>query len=179
LNRLKERKNLKKVILFLGSNIGNFQRKEAVTFLHKLQKSLNKGDLLLIGFDLKKDPRIILHAYDDNKGITAAFNYNLLIRMNDELDADFILPQYSHAPSYCPLTGELRSFIISKCRQSVKIGKLHKTFHFDEWEAILTEYSNKYDLAGIESMAKDAGFEVIGNYFDKRRFFADSLWRVK
>jgi len=179
LNRFKEKKNVKKVVLFLGSNIGNFQRKEAIAFLHKLNKSLNKGDLLLIGFDLKKDPRIIMSAYDDNRGITAAFNYNLLVRMNDELDADFILPQFSHAPSYCPLTGELKSYIISKCKQTVKIGKLNKTFHFEQWEAILTEYSNKYDQAGIESMAKDSGFEVLKNYYDKRCFFADSLWRVK
>ncbi|HXA01395.1 MAG TPA: L-histidine N(alpha)-methyltransferase [Cytophagaceae bacterium] len=179
LNRLKERKNVKKVVLFLGSNIGNFQRKEAVGFLYKLHKSLNKGDLLLIGFDLKKDPRTIMCAYDDNKGITAAFNYNLLIRMNDELDANFILSQFSHAPSYCPETGELKSFIISKCKQTVKIGRLHKTFHFEPWEAILTEYSNKYDLGGIESMAKESGFEMIKNYFDKKCFFTDSLWRVK
>jgi L-histidine Nalpha-methyltransferase len=179
LNRFKEKKNVKKVVLFLGSNIGNFQRKEAIAFLHKLHKSLNKGDLLLIGFDLKKDPRIIMSAYDDNRGITAAFNYNLLVRMNDELDADFILPQFSHAPSYCPLTGELKSYIISKCKQTVKIGKLNKTFHFEQWEAILTEYSNKYDPEGIEMMAKESGFELIKNYYDKRCFFTDSLWKVK
>jgi L-histidine N-alpha-methyltransferase len=179
LNRFKEKKNVKKVVLFLGSNIGNFQLKEALVFLHKLHKSLNKGDFLLIGFDLKKDPRIIVSAYDDNKGITAAFNYNLLERMNEELDANFILSQFSHAPSYCPLTGELKSYIVSKCKQAVKIGRLNKTFHFDEWEAILTEYSNKYDLPGIESMAKDSGFEVVKNFLDKRCFFADSLWRVK
>jgi L-histidine Nalpha-methyltransferase len=179
LNRFKEKKNVKKVVLFLGSNIGNFQHKEALAFLHKVYKNLNKGDLMLIGFDLKKDPRVILNAYDDNKGITAAFNYNLLIRMNDELDANFILPQFSHAPAYDPVTGELRSFIISKCKQTVKIGKLNKLFHFEQWEAILTEYSNKYDLGGIELMAKSSGFEVLKNYFDKRCFFADSLWRVR
>jgi L-histidine Nalpha-methyltransferase len=178
LDRFKQRRNVKKVVLFLGSNIGNFPRKDAIAFLHKLHKNLNKGDLLLVGFDLKKDPRIIVGAYDDNKGITAAFNYNLLIRMNDELDADFILPQFSHAPSYCPVTGELKSFIISKCKQAVKIGKLHKTFHFEQWEAILTEYSNKYNVGDIDSMAKESGFEVLRNYFDKRYFFADSLWRV-
>jgi uncharacterized SAM-dependent methyltransferase len=77
------------------------------------------------------------------------------------------------------VTGELRSFIISKCKQAVKIGKLNKTFHFEQWEAILTEYSNKYDLGEIELMAKSSGFEVVKNYFDKRYFFADSLWRVK
>jgi L-histidine Nalpha-methyltransferase len=179
LNRFKEKRNVRKVVLFLGASIGNFNYKEALTFLQKLHKNLNKGDLLLIGFDLKKDPRIIFSAYDDNKGITAAFNYNLLIRMNDELDANFILPQFSHAPSYDPVTGELRSFIISKCKQAVKIGKLNKTFHFEQWEAILTEYSNKYGLGEIELMAKSSGFEVLKNYFDKRHFFADSLWKVK
>jgi L-histidine Nalpha-methyltransferase len=179
LNIFKEKRNVRKVVLFLGASIGNFHYKEALTFLQKLHKNLNKGDLLLVGFDLKKDPRIIFGAYDDNKGITAAFNYNLLIRMNDELDANFILPQFSHAPSYDPVTGELRSFIISKCKQAVKIGKLNKTFHFEQWEAILTEYSNKYDLGEIELMAKSSGFEVVKNYFDKRYFFADSLWRVK
>jgi L-histidine N-alpha-methyltransferase len=179
LHQFKEKRNVKKVVLFLGANIGNFQKQEALAFLHKVHKNLNKGDLLLIGFDLKKDPRIILSAYDDNKGITAAFNYNLLIRMNDELDANFILPQFTHAPAYDPATGELKSYIISKCKQTVKIGKLNKSFSFEQWEAILTEYSNKYDLGGIESMAKNSGFEVLKNYYDKRCFFADSLWRVK
>jgi L-histidine N-alpha-methyltransferase len=179
LNKLKEIKNVRKVVLFLGANIGNFTRKDAQVFLHKLQKSLNKGDLLLLGVDLKKDPSIIVAAYNDNHGITAAFNYNLLIRMNDELDANFNLSHFVHAPSYDPVSGELKSYIISKMRQTVTIDKLHKNFYFQPWETILTEYSNKYDMLTIEKMVKESGFLMENNFLDRREYFADILLKVK
>jgi dimethylhistidine N-methyltransferase len=179
LNKLKENKDVKKVVLFLGSNIGNFTRKDALVFLHKLSKSLNKGDLLLLGADLKKDPSVIMKAYNDNQGITAAFNYNLLIRMNDELDANFNLPHFLHAPAYDPVSGELKSYIISRMKQTVTIQKLHKTFNFDAWETILTEYSNKYDIQTLEKMAKESGFLVEKQFIDRRQYFADFLLKVK
>jgi dimethylhistidine N-methyltransferase len=179
LNKLKEIKNVRKVVLFLGANIGNFTKKDAQIFLHKLSKSLNKGDLLLLGVDLKKDPSIIVAAYNDNHGITAAFNYNLLIRMNDELDANFNLSHFVHAPSYDPVSGELKSYIISKMRQTVTIDKLHKNFYFQPWETILTEYSNKYDLLTMERMVKESGFVMENNFLDRREYFADILLKVK
>jgi L-histidine Nalpha-methyltransferase len=179
LNRLKGIKHVKKIILFLGSNIGNFTGKDAHTFLQKLNKNLNKGDLLLLGVDLKKDPSVIMRAYNDNHGITAAFNYNLLIRMNDELDANFNLSHFVHAPSYDPVSGELKSYIISKRRQTVTIDKLHKNFYFQPWETILTEYSNKYDMHTLEKMAKECGFVMEKQFLDRMGYFTDILLKVK
>jgi L-histidine N-alpha-methyltransferase len=179
LNKLKELKEVKKVVLFLGGNLGNFPKKEAQSFLHKLSKSLNKGDMLLLGADLKKDPSVILSAYNDNQGITAAFNYNLLIRMNDELEANFNIPHFLHAPSYDPVTGELRSYIISKIKQTVTIQKLHKNFYFEPWETILTEYSNKYDISTLERMVKESGFAIEKQFLDRKEYFTDMLLRVK
>ena len=169
----------RKVVLFLGSNIGNFQRAEAVTFLRRLREGLAPGDLVLIGFDLKKDPEIILRAYHDPEGITRDFNLNLLTRLNRELGADFDLAQWQHAPVYDPLSGETRSYLLSRRAQTVTIEALDESFAFQPWEPIWTELSQKFDLDMIGSLAREAGFQVQQHFHDRRGWFVDSLWEVE
>jgi L-histidine Nalpha-methyltransferase len=174
LNRFK-----RKIVLFLGSNIGNFREDESIRFLKQLRSELNPGDQLLIGFDLKKDPEIILKAYNDPHGLTAAFNLNLLHRINQELDAGFDPGNFSHQEEYDPVTGTAKSFLISKKPQSVRIQKLGKTFQFNENEKIFMEMSQKYDPSMIEMLAVRSRFEITANFYDSRRWFVNSLWSVK
>lgn len=179
LEQLQSEDGHRKVVLFLGANIGNYTRKEALRFLENLRKQLDPEDLLLIGFDLKKDPDTILSAYNDPAGITAAFNLNLLTRINRELGGNFDLDQFSHWETYHPITGEAKSYLISRCDQEVTISALDRTFHFTAWEAIDVELSLKYDPREIEALARAAGFQVAEHFYDDRNYFVDSLWRVK
>ena len=169
----------KKVILFLGANIGNLNLKEAENFLKHVGDYMSSEDLLLVGFDLKKDPAVILNAYNDPAGITAAFNLNLLERINRELHADFQLDHFKHWENYDPITGATRSFIVSTQKQQVRIGVLGKVISFDAWEAIDVELSQKYDTHMIEALADNAGFEVVKHLYDSKKYFVDSVWRKK
>lgn len=110
-----------KAVLFVGSNIGNFAPAEQQRFLRDLAAPLSPADRLLVGFDLRKDPRRIRAAYDDAAGITAAFNFNLLRRLNAELGADFQLADWEHYPDYDPSTGAMRSWLVSRRAQTVRI----------------------------------------------------------
>jgi dimethylhistidine N-methyltransferase len=167
-----------RVILFLGANIGNMERPAATHFLRTLHDSLDADDRVMIGFDLKKNPDRILAAYNDPAGNTAAFNLNLLYRINKELAADFHVDRFRHWQIYDPLTGACRSRIVSTVRQEVYIGKLDRRFSFDAWEAIEVEVSIKYSLAEIEQLATAAGFRVEQHFQDERGDFVDTLWRV-
>ncbi|MDX1909387.1 MAG: L-histidine N(alpha)-methyltransferase [Bacteroidia bacterium] len=169
----------RKVVLFLGSNIGNFTLPDAAVFLRQLRDALAPGDQLLIGFDLKKDPGIILRAYDDPEGVTRAFNFNLLTRLNRELEANFDLDQFIHYPTYDPLTGETRSYLVSTARQDVRLSALDLTVSFEAWEAIWVELSQKFDPQMIQTLAREAGFIHTGLYYDSRGWFADALWSVR
>ncbi|MBX2873439.1 MAG: L-histidine N(alpha)-methyltransferase [Saprospiraceae bacterium] len=166
----------KKVIFFLGANIGNLTREESQSFLSRLNDLLSPGDMLLLGVDLKKDPAIILEAYNDAEGITAAFNLNLLHRINRELDGNFEVEHFKHWETYNPLSGETKSYIISKVQQEVEIGAISSIIHFDAWEAIEVELSQKYSVEEVESLAKKSGFRLVKNFFDSSRYFIDSLW---
>lgn len=177
LNRLSKQTNVKKVVLFLGANIGNLSLIESRNFLSQLYQNMTKGDILIIGFDLKKDPTVILDAYNDPKGITAAFNLNLLKRINNELNANFKLDGFKHWETYNPITGATKSYLISNQDQKVSIGKLNKTIHFKAWEAIDMELSQKYDLPTIEKMAQLAGFRVLKHLTDSRQYFVDTVWQ--
>ncbi len=180
LNILNEQKRTeRKVILFLGSNIGNFLHEEAIEFLRQMRVHLQSGDLLLIGFDLKKDPQIILDAYNDQEGITRDFNLNLLDRINAEFDGNFDTNKFMHSPTYNPLTGATKSYLVSTEDQEVTLERLGKTFSFEAWEAIDMEISQKYSLSTIKHLASEAGFEVNSHFFDKNRNFVDSVWEVK
>jgi dimethylhistidine N-methyltransferase len=169
----------KKIILFLGSNIGNFRGDNAIPFLKHLHADMREGDKLFIGFDLKKDPTVILDAYNDEKGITAEFNYNLLERINKELGGNFDRDSFSHYPTYNPVTGETKSYLVSLKEQSVQIDQLSQSFSFDKWEPVFTEVSQKYSLHDIHHLAEHSGFRIEKNFFDSRNYFTDSLWILK
>ena len=167
----------KKIILFLGSNIGNFSEDGALQFFTDLRKAMNEKDLIFIGFDLHKNPKTILNAYDDSQGVTAKFNLNLLKRINRELGADFNIEEFSHYASYHPLERAARSFLISQKEQTVTIKSLDAEFHFKKWEPIYMEVSQKYGEGMIEKLANKSGFSVAQNFFDENKFYLDSLWK--
>ena len=164
------------VVLFLGSNIGNFKKQEAINFLNELRKDLNPGDLLLMGIDLKKDPDKILAAYDDPSGITARFNLNLLERINRELGGNFETSEFRHHSHYDPISGECRSALMSLTKQTVDIAD--EKIEFDTWEPIHMEISKKYSLREIEALAAKTGFIVKENLTDQEKLFVDSIWEA-
>lgn len=165
----------RKSVLFLGSTIGNFPPEARQQFLGALAAQLRPDDRLLIGFDLRKNPRQIRAAYDDAQGVTAAFNLNLLTRLNRELQADFDLAAWEHFADYDPLTGAMRSFVVSRRAQQVHVGALGRSFSFEAWEAIHTENSYKFTLPQIEQLAAAAGLRVLTAYTDEQQWFADVL----
>ncbi|HEY2867290.1 MAG TPA: L-histidine N(alpha)-methyltransferase, partial [Pyrinomonadaceae bacterium] len=131
LKSLRNGENRRKILMFLGSNIGNFTREQSVTFFRDLRAVMSSSDLLFIGFDLQKDPHVIARAYDDSQGVTASFNLNLLARINRELGGDFDLDKWTHYAVYRPVQCAARSFIISREKQNVYIGALDRRFEFD------------------------------------------------
>jgi len=166
----------RKVILFLGGNIGNMTSKEAEKFCTSLHQLLNSGDIVLIGFDLKKNPFTVLNAYSDKSGITAEFNLNLLTRINRELGGNFDIEQFEHYESYDPITGACRSFLISLKNQQVKIEE--ETIDFAENEVIDMEVSQKFSKSDIEYLAEKSGFSITRNISDSKEWFIDSIWKV-
>ena len=179
LETLKTESKRAKIILFLGSNIGNFNKQQAQDFFRQLCGVMHDGDLLFVGFDLQKDPRVILRAYDDAQGITAAFNLNLLTRINRELGANFNTKEFSHYAVYRPVECAARSFLISRRAQTVFVEALNKSFEFAAWEPIFMEISQKYSVEMIEELAQSSGFQVVQNFFDSNQHFVDSLWKVR
>ena len=168
----------KKIILFLGSNIGNFDEETALSFFKQLKAVLNPQDQVLIGLDMKKNSNIILKAYNDPHGYTAAFNLNLLQRINDELGGNFVISDFKHEEVYDDRTGTAKSYLISLVKQTVYIKELEKSYYFEEGEKVFMEMSQKYDIEMIENMAEKAGFRVLKNYFDSRNYFVNSLWGI-
>ena len=171
--------DMKEVVLFLGSNIGNFSIPEGQRFLNKLGENMSSGDMLLIGFDMMKNPQTILNAYNDKMGVTSEFNLNLLSRMNEELGANFDLDKFRHFPTYDPITGETKSHLVSTEDQKVYISELEMHFEFDAWEAIHTEVSQKYSPKMIREFADKAGFDVVQDFTDECNYFIDSLWQKR
>jgi len=169
---------VRSVVLFLGANIGNFSPQESIGFLKEIADHLSSGDLLLTGFDLKKDPKRVLNAYFDKKGITRDFKLNLLQRINDELDADFDLDNFQYFPIYDPMKGSIRSYLVSTQEQQVTIRTIDEVIQFEAWEAIYMERSQKYSISDIRKLADKSGFSVIHNFFDTDRLFTDSLWQL-
>lgn len=166
----------KKVILFLGSNIGNLTDTRAHEFMLKISASMNPHDKLLIGFDLKKDPEIIEKAYSDPHGYTREFNLNLLSRINRDLGGQFEVSNFAHKPVYNASNGEALSFLESRKDQRVWIEAIGKTFTFRAGELIHTEISRKYDLETIHRIAKNTGLIVKETFYDSRKYFIDVLF---
>lgn len=148
-----------RLILWLGSNIGNFPRAEAATFLRRLRDTMTPADRMLIGIDLRKDRAVLEAAYDDAAGVTAAFNGNLLARINHELCGDFDLSAFQHRAIYNEDLGRIEMYLVSTRTQSVTIGRIGLTVEFADGEAIHTENSYKYSLAEINGLATAAGLQ--------------------
>lgn len=166
------------IVLFLGSNLGNFSIEGADGFLSELRSHLDPGDGLFIGLDLQKDPAVILRAYDDPEGITKSFNLNLLTRINRELGGHFDPMKFDFYCSYSPETGEVRSYLVSKVNQEVRIDELNESYHFDQWETIHTEISRKFKLSNLPALAERNGFEHRANDFDCKHYFVNSYWKA-
>jgi len=167
-----------KHILFLGSNIGNYSISESIDFFRKIADVMNAADQLFIGFDLVKAPSVILNAYNDKQGYTRNFNLNLLERINNELEADFNLEKFDHYPVYDPDAATAKSYLVSTSKQEVYIRSLDAYFHFNKWESIYTEMSQKYNLELINEIAEKSGFKIIDNFFDSRHYYVNSLWKL-
>src|SRR6476469_9578134 len=157
--------------LFLGSNISNFDREEALRFLRAMRSVLNKGDALLLGADLKKDPAILEAAYNDALGVTSAFNLNVLARINRELKGTFELRAFRHRAFYNEAAGRIEIYIESLFNQRVRIEKLDLEIEFAAGELIHTENSYKYDLNGIRQLAAQTGFELSRTWLDSQKRF--------
>lgn len=166
------RSERRQVAMLLGSNLGNLDEPRAVALLRSLHARLREGDMLLLGLDLAKDPRTVLAAYNDKQGVTAAFNLNLLRRLNRELGMDFDLARFSHYASYCPLEHVARSFLVSETEQAVSSRVLERTFTFNAGEAIYTEQSQKYTPEMIRELAAASGFALNSLITDDRRWYA-------
>ena len=164
--------------LFLGSNIGNFTYEEARGLMTAWRKSLNPGDAVLLGTDLKKDARILIDAYDDPTLVTAAFNLNLLARLNRELDADFDLRKFRHRALYNETEGRVEMHLESSTRQTVRLAKLNLIIEFGEHETIHTENSYKFDLQDLTHLAQVSGFELKKSWFDSQKRFGSSLFQA-
>ncbi|HXC00091.1 MAG TPA: L-histidine N(alpha)-methyltransferase [Terriglobales bacterium] len=169
-------RNQRLFVLFLGSTIGNFDRPAGVKFLAEVRHILLPGDSLLLGTDLEKPAAQLLNAYDDEIGVTAAFNLNLLARINRELDADFDLRQFTHLARINHEARSVEMHLQSKRRQTVRIPAADLRVEFLEGETIWTESSHKYSAAEVFEMASDAGFCCQAQWIDEEWPFAENLW---
>lgn len=179
LEKANELSSKPKAVLFLGSTIGNMNPGDSLEFFRQLSLRLKSGDVLLTGFDLQKNPQVILNAYNDPAGITKAFNLNLLERINRELDADFDLQKFDHWEQYDVETGACKSYLISLEKQTVNIKKLDRGFDFEAGEYVFTEISQKYTADQIANFAVKSNFSSVENFYDKKGWFVDALWQLK
>ncbi|MEX2595596.1 MAG: L-histidine N(alpha)-methyltransferase [Salibacteraceae bacterium] len=177
LNRLPSEKP--KVVLFMGSNIGNLFDARANSFLRKLSAVMNKEDKLLLGLDLKKDKEIVLPAYNDSQGITAAFNLNLLNRINRELGGDFDVSNFEHTPIYDEEQGLAKSYLTAKRAHSVFIKALDQHFAFDSGERIFMELSRKYDDETLNSITEHTDLVLATKIYDNLEYFCDAIYIKK
>ena len=167
----------RKVILFLGSNIGNLLHPMAIEFLRNMRDSIGKGDLIFMGFDQKKHPQVILDAYNDKAGITEAFNKNILTRINKEMGGNFNLDNFLHWEVYDPETGTAKSFLVAKEKQEVSIESLDLTIRLKKWETIHTEISQKYDDDVVEWLAEKAGLTVVTSFSDDEENYKNYVFK--
>lgn len=176
LERLADYNTRKKVIMLLGSNIGNLLHKDAINFLRNIREAMSEDDMLFMGFDQKKHPKIILDAYNDPTGVTAAFNKNHLERINRELGGNFDIDSFLHWETYNPESGTARSFLVSEKEQTVTIKALGLDVHFDQWETINTEISQKYDDSVVNWLATEAGLKVISSFSDDKNYYKNYIF---
>lgn len=166
------------LLLFLGSSIGNLDRDGIVDFLRHLRSNLRPGDFFLLGADLVKNIDTMMSAYDDPTGVTAAFNLNVLARINRELDSDFDLRSFAHEVRWNSEKQRIEMHLLSGRNQVVRIGALDTTFEFRAGETICTEFSHKFTQSELLSYARLSGFTPVEMWVDKTWPFAEALWQV-
>jgi dimethylhistidine N-methyltransferase len=169
----------RRLVLYIGSSIGNFEPHQAAKLLHRVRAGLRKGDSFLLGVDLAKEDSILLAAYDDAAGVTAAFNRNLLARLNRELDAEFELEGFAHCALWNEEESRIEMHLKSRGAQRVRVGALDLTVEFAAGESIHTENSYKYRPGQAEALLTAAGFCAEATWTDARGWFAVCLGRAK
>ena len=166
-----------RLVLFLGSNIGNLAHGEATEFLRRIRSGMTPDDRLLVGTDMVKDASVLEAAYDDSKGVTARFNLNLLARINRELGGEFDLDRFRHAAPYDTANGRVEMRLVSLVDQKVRIDALDREFVFAAGEAIVTEWSQKYTPESVADLCAGAGLEIAESWSDARGWFTE--WLIK
>ena len=164
--------NKKNLIVFLGSSFGNFPPDDGKNFLKKINSTMKEEDLFLIGLDLVKDKTVLENAYDDPQGITAKFNLNVLSRINDELDADFILKNFEHVAKYNEKDQRVEMYLKSLVNQSVIISRANLSIKLKQGELIHTEYSHKFQIPKIKKIIDEAGFHIQNIWFDSKKYYS-------
>jgi dimethylhistidine N-methyltransferase len=175
LAELRKTPRARTLALFLGSNVSNFDPEEALKFLRALRQVLHEGDALLLGADLKKDKSVLEAAYNDALGVTAAFNLNVLARINRELGGNFDPRAFQHRAFYNEALGRVEIYIESMREQTVAISELEMEVQFGEGEQIHTENSYKYDLSDIARLADETGFTRARTWLDQKEQFSSNL----
>jgi dimethylhistidine N-methyltransferase len=170
LSKLRTLEGRRRLIFFPGSTIGNFTVDEATAFLANARTVAGRSGAMLVGVDLKKEPALLNAAYNDAEGVTAAFNLNVLVRANRELDADFDLSAYEHRAHYDSVTGRIEMHLVSKRDQYVTLGG--RRFAFAAGESICTEYSYKYSIDEFQALSRDAGFNPSHCWVDPLKQFS-------
>jgi L-histidine Nalpha-methyltransferase len=168
----------RRLVLYIGSSIGNFEPEEAQRLLGNVRAALAPGDALLLGVDLAKDKTTLLAAYNDAAGVTGEFNLNLLTRLNRELGADFDLTAFTHRAVWNASKSRIEMHLVSRKRQEVKIPALDLRIDFAQGESIHTENSYKYRPGQAEEMLTQAGFAPVNTWMDEKRQFAVCLARA-
>jgi len=168
----------RRLLLFLGSNLGNYDPEPAAALLAAVRARLRPGDAFLIGTDLRKAAGVLIPAYDDAAGVTARFNKNVLARLNRDLGADFDLPAFRHVVRWNSAASRVELYLQSERPQQVRLGALDAVARFAAGERIHTESSYKFTRAGLRALFRGAGFRWERSWEDPRRWFAVHLLRV-
>ena len=176
LDHLKMRNKKPRLILWLGSSIGNFDRNQAVHFLKQIKNRMNIDDKLLVGIDLRKEPKLLDDAYNDSRGITAEFNLNILKRINRELEGTFEIENFSHKAVYHKKKGRIEMYLLSNCDQTVQLEQSGKTISFKKNERIHTENSYKYSYKEIEELVDNSGLNFCHHFTDPKNWFSVNIF---
>jgi L-histidine Nalpha-methyltransferase len=168
----------RRLVLYIGSSIGNFEPDEAAALLVRVRAQLEPGDGLLVGVDLRKDEPTLVAAYDDAAGVTAAFNRNVLLRLNRELDGDFVPEEFAHVARWNSAASRIEMHLESRAAQTVRLSALDLEVEFAAGETIHTENSYKYAPGQVEALLAGAGFTPVERWTDGRERFAVWLGRV-
>ncbi len=169
----------RKLVLFIGSSIGNFDPPDAIALLRDVRGALSPGDALLLGTDLRKDPAVLVPAYDDAQGVTARFNLNVLALINRELGANFLLDQFRHVACWNASASRMEMHLESLREQTVSIRALRMEVHFGAGERIHTENSYKFTQESVDRMLDEAAFEREETWSDPQGLFTEHLARAR